>query len=224
MASIMNENWDAPMVREIIDSKLETVDEGAAGTVAKAGLVAGVGAGVYEGVKRHKIAERRSEEKRDKVDQLVNAWNAKRDKKRQRREENAEKRHNLVTHKMERWTRDADRDLRESTDTADATDESAGTVAKAAGLGLVGYGAYTFGKELTADAVKGALDKKKELEREHEYAFREKPKETVKKLKDAKKRARNEAADVITEDTTKGPRTDNLSESTGMVNILSKVW
>lgn len=169
MTNIMNANWD------------QTINEGTIGTAAKIGAVVGIPFGVYEGIKRHNIDERKNEEKRDRISRYLGIANSDYKKAQRRRKTLSDKRYELKRHKLDRKIRDQDRDLYESSQ-ASFTDIDEG-VAKVAATGLAGYSAYKLSKEAVAALSKKIADDRKQARLEHEYAFGESPEETARKVK-----------------------------------------
>lgn len=149
----------------------DMTNEGAIGTVAKLGAVAGIGTGVYEGIKQHKIEARKKMEKRNKWKHLTGGAGSNFDTTKKRHEELSRRRFELKKHRLDRKIRDADRDL-------DDLDEGMGTAIKAAGLGIAAYGGYKIGKNISTALTKKVADNNTKAREEHEYAFRETPKET----------------------------------------------
>lgn len=212
MADIMNTNWDSAAIHD-------AMNEVTAKQVAGAGALAGLAVGTYDGIKRHNLEKVKREEKALKWYRLKNtiAGQHREDAVRRREIKHAKQDAELAKYrKMERdYNRGKDPD-KESVvdkikDKLPLRDDASGApvdegVGKAIGLGLVGATTYGMTKAIASDLVKDAADKKEMAEYEHERAFRETPRETVRRLTHPKKKARNEAANVPSSD------------------VLSKVW
>jgi len=188
-----------------------TMDEVTVKQAAGAGALAGLAVGAYDGIKRHRLDKIKREERALKWYRLKNtiAGQHREDAVRRREIRRAKQDAELAKYrKMERdYNHDKDPNrpstadkLRELKNKVTSKNEPTATVdegvGKAVGLGLVGAATYGMTKNIVSDAVKDAADRKELAEYEHERAFRETPKETLRRITH-RKGPKNESATVL---------------------------
>lgn len=191
MASIMNDSWEEIQAR----NAMERLNEGAAGTAAKAGAVIGVGAGIYGGIKQHRLDKIAREEKALRWTNIKNRVlsDHNRSASQKRRIRDAKREAELAKYKKMKRDYDAGRNpdagpsLKERILGRDDTVDE-GVVAPA----LAGYAAYKVAKGIVKPIVKKVADDRELAEYEHERAFGESPKDSVRRVL-PKRKPKNES-------------------------------
>lgn len=186
--SIMNDSWDSQYIRGIVTP--EPIDEVTAHQAIGAGIVGGTVAGVYSGIKQHRLDKIAREEKAARLSRFKDAVSSKYNKKAREHErlEQAKRDAEIAKYrKMERdynhgkTPKEEDESLVSkikkkvgiNEDSSQQDGKKNMSVAKGIGLGLLGYGSYKLTKAMVKAGTKKAADDLEMARYEHERAFGE---------------------------------------------------